>query len=41
MEEQWWKDNEAKAQELRDKVEAGNMQWDEALKQYDEYLLRK
>lgn len=38
---QWWKDNEAKAQELRDMVAAGELTEDEALKQYDEYLLRK
>lgn len=39
--QQWHKDNEAKAQELRGRVAAGELTEDEALKQYDEYLLRK
>ena len=39
--QQWHKDNEAKAQELRGKVDAGELTEDEALKQYDEYFLRK
>lgn len=38
---QWHKDNEAKIQELKDKVIAGEITEDEGMKQYNDFLIRE